>query len=101
MRDEFPTVVQPTSLGPSLLVIQMKDKRRLRAQQFDIRNRKFHRQPIVPPRLANRQLRIDRYTLRIRLVEEEGGKTETGLPRSQQAARIDMDSPDPHPAPYA
>src|SRR5260221_10590993 len=41
MRDEFPAVVQPTSLGPSLLVIQMKDKRRLRAQQFDIRNRRL------------------------------------------------------------
>src|SRR5258707_15205294 len=92
MRDEFPTVVQPTVLGPSLLMIQMKDKRRLRTQQFDIRNRKFHRKPIVPPRLANRKIRIDRYPGRIRLVKEEGVKTETGLPCWQQAARIDVDS---------
>src|SRR6266849_6598743 len=94
MRDEFPTVVQPTGLGPSLLMIQMKDKRRLRTQQFDIRNRKCHRKPIVPPRLAYRQLRINRYPGRIRLVEEEGVKTETGLPCWQQAARIDVDSLD-------
>src|ERR1700738_3040067 len=35
-RDEFSTVVQPPSLRPSLLMIQMKDDRRLQTQQFDI-----------------------------------------------------------------
>src|SRR3979490_1388807 len=94
IRDEFPTVMQPTALGPSLLMIQMKDKRRLRTQQFDIRNRKFHRKPIVPPRLANRQIRINRYPGRIHLVEEEGVKTETCLTGWQQAVRIDVDSLD-------
>src|SRR4030081_944637 len=94
MPDELPPIVQPTVLRPSLLMIQMEDDRRLRSQQFDIRNRKFHRKPIVPPRLANRQIRIDRYSGRIRLAEEEGVKTETGLPCWQQAARSDVDSLD-------
>src|SRR6266853_1064989 len=73
-------------------MIQMKDNRRLQTQQFNIRHRKFHRKPIVPPWLANGQFRIDRYPGRIRLAKEEGVETETGLPCWQQAARIDVDS---------
>src|SRR6266436_2402716 len=67
----------------------MKDDRRLQTQQFNITKSKFHRKPIVPPRLANGQIRINRYAGRVRLVEEEGVKTETCLPGWQQAVRID------------